>query len=218
MIRTTVALVAGTSLLASTLAMAPCVASPITYSVARYIADPFPEDVPPLNGRVAGTITTDGTLGFLAVANVIDWTLFLDSGIATQTIHGPLSGGGSTLSTFRPNGIFATTTALRYDRVFYGDFSFDGSVNAWLIGPSVDSPDIVAELVGTIDNSGHLHGAPGFNPNVFDFATVAAPAAITEPSAATLFAIGATALGLAARLRRRRAPAVRTTATRASLG
>lgn len=60
-------------------------ASPITYSVNRTIGI----------GSVTGFIETDGTLGGLTAANVVDWSLLLNDGTSTYTITGPLSGSNS---------------------------------------------------------------------------------------------------------------------------
>ena len=60
-------------------------ASPITYSVNRTIAA----------GSVTGTIQTDGTIGVLSAANVIDWNLTLNDGTSTFVLTGPASGNNS---------------------------------------------------------------------------------------------------------------------------
>jgi hypothetical protein len=60
-------------------------ASPITYSVNRTIAA----------GSVTGTIKTDGTIGVLTAANVIDWNLTLNDGSSTFVLTGPASGNNS---------------------------------------------------------------------------------------------------------------------------
>ena len=60
-------------------------ASPITYSVNRTIAA----------GSVTGTIQTDGTIGVLTAANVIDWNLTLNDGTNTFVLTGPASGNNS---------------------------------------------------------------------------------------------------------------------------
>jgi len=62
-------------------------ASPITYQVNRTIGA----------GRVTGFIQTDGTMGVLSAGNFVDWSLTLNSGTATFTLTGPLSGGNSSI-------------------------------------------------------------------------------------------------------------------------
>ncbi len=51
-------------------------AAPLTYNVGRSIGA----------GSVLGTITTDGTFGALATANVMSWSLTLNDGIGTFAI------------------------------------------------------------------------------------------------------------------------------------
>ena len=51
-------------------------ASPITYTVNQLIGP----------GSATGTLTTDGTIGVLAAANIIGWNLFLNDGSYTTTL------------------------------------------------------------------------------------------------------------------------------------
>jgi hypothetical protein len=60
-------------------------AAPVTYNVNRTIAA----------GSVKGTIQTDGTVGVLTAANVIDWNLTLNDGTNTFVLTGPASGNNS---------------------------------------------------------------------------------------------------------------------------
>ena len=65
-------------------------------------------------GGVTGFIETDGTLGVLATANIIDWSLVLSTGVVpTATLNGPLSGNNSTLS-ITGAGLETTTTAITF--------------------------------------------------------------------------------------------------------
>jgi len=67
----------GFAALAALIAGEPALADPITYNVDQHIG----------SGKVEGTITTDGTLGVLAKANITDWTLDLTSGADTFTLN-----------------------------------------------------------------------------------------------------------------------------------
>jgi hypothetical protein len=67
-------------------------------------------------GSVTGFITTDGTLGSLGVANILDWDLLLNNGTNTFNLFGPLSGNNSQLLI---NTTFFTATATN----LFFDFS-----------------------------------------------------------------------------------------------
>jgi hypothetical protein len=62
-------------------------ASPITYTAARAVG----------TGSVNLSITTDGTIGILGSANIVDWLITVTEGFASFTIQGPLSGNNSGL-------------------------------------------------------------------------------------------------------------------------
>src|SRR5262245_13073487 len=52
-------------------------AGPITYSINRSIGT---------FGSVVGTLTTDGTIGVVKAANILEWDLFLNADANTATV------------------------------------------------------------------------------------------------------------------------------------
>lgn len=82
-------------------------AATVTYVVDRKV------DV----GTITGTIVTNGKIGSLAVADVIDWDLKIDADGNPATsgqLLGPMSGGNSTLRVGGPQ-LTATATGLFFD-------------------------------------------------------------------------------------------------------
>jgi hypothetical protein len=63
----------------------PAMASDITYNVDQTIGA----------GSVTGSIETDGTIGTLGVADILNWNLLLNDGTNTFDLLGPLSGSNS---------------------------------------------------------------------------------------------------------------------------
>ena len=76
-----------------------------TYTVQRTV------DV----GTVTGTIETDGTLGTLFAANILDWDLVVDDGVGSFRLVGPLSGENSQVAVGFEPGLSATATDLLFD-------------------------------------------------------------------------------------------------------
>jgi hypothetical protein len=77
------------------------------------------------SGSIDLSITTDGTLGDLAAANFLDWTIMINTGVETATLHGPPS---STAGVYLANflGMGSAVTATSTD-LFY-NFSLSGSL------------------------------------------------------------------------------------------
>jgi hypothetical protein len=75
------------------------------------------------SGSVTGAITTDGTIGTLAAADVISWNLFLNDGTNTGV---QASGANAALVVVEGSPLTATLTTLTYDysSVSGGDFYF----------------------------------------------------------------------------------------------
>jgi len=73
-------------------------------------------------GSVSGTIQTDGTIGTLSAADILDWNLLLNNGSSTFTLLGPLSGNNSQLDAFGSD-LSATATQLLFD---FTDLSTSG--------------------------------------------------------------------------------------------
>jgi parallel beta-helix repeat protein len=85
----------------------------VTYTVDRAVAP----------GRITGTIVTNGKIGPLTVADILDWNLAIDAdgnGAATAKLLGPGSGGGASLTFFPQAAITATATGLFFDFSAYG--------------------------------------------------------------------------------------------------
>jgi hypothetical protein len=81
-----------------------CSASTITYNVNLTIGA----------GGVTGDIVTNGTIGSLVDADLVDWNLLLNDGAATFDLLGPLSGGNSSLFS-TTDDLSATPSQLLFD-------------------------------------------------------------------------------------------------------
>jgi hypothetical protein len=68
------------------------------------------------------SITTDGTVGTLARANITDWLITLANGVNSFTLRGPLSGSNSQLLLVG-NGMSATATDLLFNFSSFGSFA-----------------------------------------------------------------------------------------------
>ena len=77
------------------------------YSVARVVPNPS-------LGIVAGELVTDGTLGVLGSANVVDWNLTVVGVLGSETLLGPASGPNSFIVTFG-DSLTATPDGLYFD-------------------------------------------------------------------------------------------------------
>src|SRR5947209_908359 len=77
-------------------------ATPITYTFNQTFG----------SGSVTGSLTTDGTLGVLNAADLLDWTLTLNDGTNTTVLLTSNSSFGSGLhDTVGPNNVDLTATA-----------------------------------------------------------------------------------------------------------
>jgi hypothetical protein len=87
---------------------------------------------------VMGTIATDGSLGALAAANVIDWNLSYNVGTGPILLTGPLGGGNSSFRIHlpAPTTLTATSTALSFDfaqtEYNFVRFELNGDSNVFL--------------------------------------------------------------------------------------
>ncbi|MEI9812162.1 MAG: glycosyltransferase [Acidobacteriota bacterium] len=78
------------------------------------------------SGNASGSITTDGTLGFLTAANLTDWNIFLAPVPGTPvTLEGPASGNNSEVEIFGDT-LFTTSTGLFMDFANAGYALFQG--------------------------------------------------------------------------------------------
>jgi hypothetical protein len=69
-------------------------------------------------GEIGGSVTTDGTLGVLSAANIVDWTFIFWDGSGMGQLYGPLSGNNSSVY-LAGNDLTAAPTKLF--------FNFDGT-------------------------------------------------------------------------------------------
>ncbi len=84
----------------------PCSAASITYHVNQTIG----------TGGVTGDIVTDGTIGNLVQADIVDWNLLLTDGTNTRDLLGPLSGSNSVVFViFLTPNLSATATQLLFN-------------------------------------------------------------------------------------------------------
>jgi IPTL-CTERM motif len=128
------------------------IASPIAYSVNRTIAA----------GSVTGTIQTDGTIGVLGAANVVDWNLTLNDGTNTFILTGPASGNNSHVF-ITGSDVSATATNLlfNFSGVDSGYFLFQVSFgsglhyycNATSAGVCLAGESAVPNTLSTIQNA-----------------------------------------------------------------
>jgi hypothetical protein len=93
-------------------------ATPITYAVGIGLPIGVPD--PTVGGQLTGTITTDGTIGYLAISDITSWNLTLTVGSHSAELdptnsnvgEGPLS---PPCSPCTPAPISATATALVFN-------------------------------------------------------------------------------------------------------
>src|SRR5262245_43888953 len=65
---------------------------------------------------VVGTLTTDGSIGPLTAANIVDWNLAIaTNGPTFGNLFGPSSGNNSTIFDLSGNGLVASATNLTFD-------------------------------------------------------------------------------------------------------
>lgn len=156
-------------------------------------------------GSVSGTITTDGSLGFLAPANVVDWNITLNPNPgAPFTLEGPLSGNNSGLS-ISGNGLFTTSTGLFFDfsnpgyalfqnpapgsGINYLCFAGNGTLCGGFDGPAInDGTDVFGMNTQPEMASRVLIGTAG--------------AEVPEPGTLSILSLGLVCLGVIRRPRR----------------
>lgn len=111
-------------------------------------------------GSVTGTIETDGTIGVLATANILNWNLVLNDGSSTFTITGNNSAvlvQGSALTTTTTQILFDfSTTAIGF--VLFQNPSIGSGINFWCLesatgncanNPSAETVRLSAAYVNT---------------------------------------------------------------------
>ena len=135
------------------LLMAGCsiaAADPIFYSIDRTVGA----------GSVTGYIKTDGTIGVLTAASILDWNLLLDDGTQTFALLGPQSGSNSQVGELG-GGFSATATEL----------IFDYSTQGWVIfqAPTLFTGFTLWCMQGTFQCTGSP--GPGDVVDVYESAT-----------------------------------------------
>jgi hypothetical protein len=147
-----------------------------------------------------GTIETDGAVGVLGLADVLDWNIELNDGLTSFDLEGPLSGNNSGLEESGTNFV-GSPTALT--------FNFNGSgftlFQAPAPGSGVDYFCFAGQVCGGFNDAITLgtnvlfaHEIPETGVQVV--ATAAAASAVPEPTTCVLLGSG-----LAAVFARRRA-------------
>jgi hypothetical protein len=85
------------------------------------------------HGSVTGIIQTDGTIGTLGAANIINWTLVVSNGTnATYELTGGM-GGNSTIST-TGTGLTATSGGIYYNYAATGNVQISNASAGWELG------------------------------------------------------------------------------------
>lgn len=149
------------------------------------------------------SITTDGTIGVLASANILDWTIQLTDGATSFTLLGPLSGPNST-KLISGDVLSATATGLFFD--FGGSglalFQVGGGQAFYCLQSDgcVNPANIAGEAINAFPFFNYQFSARSGLTEIASTAPVV-PVPIDEPSTAVLYLVGASA---AFRLRRRR--------------
>jgi hypothetical protein len=153
---------------------------------------------------ISGTVTTDGTLGTLALGNILDWNLTAAHAPYSAQFTGPLSGGNSLISAWQGNALSATATDLLFD--FGASFAVVGiakpngccAILLYSKDNGANTPAIFL-AVGNSPTDGVSVVLPG-PEGIVSIATATTPV----PGALPLFATGLGVFGLAAWRRKRR--------------
>lgn len=156
-------------------------------------------------GSVVGTIETDGTLGTLSSANIVDWTFTLTS--ASLTLGSPsvitMAGGGLT---FEVGGLFSATA-------FDLTFDFSGAPGGFMLFQGSGGGNYWCLQTNGCFNFDGAMEAIGFGPNgsfgieaetaAYSTAQVVASVgnAIPEPGMLCLLGLGLLGLGASRRKR-----------------
>jgi hypothetical protein len=155
-------------------------------------------------GGVTGTITTDGTLGALVSANLVDWNLTLNDGTTTFL----LTAANSERGIFSGTPLTETPTQLLFDTtnggaVLFQNPAFASGVNLWCLDNASGSCN---SLPGTesLRINGAIQKSSWQGIVVIGTAEGAgAPAAVRQPATLMLLGLGLGGLALVTARRRR---------------
>jgi len=169
-------------------------ATPITYNVNQTIG----------LGGVVGTITTDGTIGSLANANILDWTLTISDGTAVGplTLRGPLSGQNSAVQIFGSSftasltNLFFNFSNTTHDTVQFQNPNLGSGMNVWCLEGALDGciGNNSSQTVERLDFAAKVSVAQSGVQSI----AAAQTAAVPEPTTLLLVGSGA-AVGAARR-------------------
>jgi len=138
--------------------------SPCRADIVYYFDIPFPFD----DGRVTGSIVTDGKLGYITANDIIDWDIVLTGGFPvahtplTAELQGPGSGSNSSVAwSFSDNAhpLSATATSLFWDFNEDADgayFVFNGA-----LGITFQASNVSDLCFGGCGPNGMFGGFPG---------------------------------------------------------
>jgi hypothetical protein len=152
---------AATGVLAAILSIASLAsATPITYNVDRIIGA----------GSVTGFIETDGTIGVLSAANIVDWNLLLNDGTSTFDLTGPLSGNNSVVFVQGADtSAFGTQLMFNFSGIDNGIFLFQQGLfsgNHYYCDASQPGPCFAGETVVPISVTTGYQNDPNLRGNV----------------------------------------------------
>jgi hypothetical protein len=141
---------------------------------------------------VTGTVTTDGTTGFIGTSNFLDWDLALNKN--GTTVNTLIMGDGSFII---GGGVLdASPTALTFDHAFISArFGITSPSASWYwcvqgIGAGCTGNPMQSSFIKTqFDGTGSA-----FRRGVFQYGTLAVPA-VPEPSTWALMLLGFAGLG-----------------------
>jgi hypothetical protein len=93
----------------------------ITYAIDTTITSAYPTGNPLQSDTVDGSITTDGTIGVLAQADILSWNLDLIDNLNSAN-NLDLTNANSSIVTFSGSALTATAAELSFDYSGYGEF------------------------------------------------------------------------------------------------